>query len=92
MPLIETKPKAAASSTADHALTLKLISEFQATWVRYQKEAGVKPVKYSQLSVVALSHLAAVLGVDVGMNSEQFINVCQANFSEAYRRAPKFGK
>jgi hypothetical protein len=43
------------------------------------------------MSVVALSHMAAVTAVDVAMSEEQFINVCLANYREAIKRAPRWG-
>jgi hypothetical protein len=48
-------------------------------------------IKYTRLSVVSLTHVAAVLAVDVGMNEEQYLKVCKANFTEAVAKAPKWG-
>lgn len=88
MPKIsEPKPKV----SEDYILTTKLLNEFRQVWVDQMKESGVAQVKYTRLSVVAMTQVAAIAGVDVGMTVEQFISVCKANFYEAYNRAPKFG-
>lgn len=47
-------------------------------------------VRYSRLSVVTLSQMAAVTAVDVGLTEEQFLATCKANFDEAVKRAPRW--
>lgn len=83
-------PKIEADDDPKYILTKKLVSEFMKTWHEQNKESGVDEVLFSQLSVVALSQVAAIIGVDIGMRAEQFSNVCQANFKQAYDIAPKF--
>ncbi len=80
-----------AKPTPEYLLTVKLLNEFRQLWVDQMKESGVSAVLYSRLSLVALTQMAAIVGVDIGMTPEQFINVCRANFNEAYSKAPKFG-
>lgn len=74
----------------EYVLTKKLVSEFMKAWHEQMADSGVGQVRYSQLSVVALTQVAAIAGVDVGMNIDQFTAVCQANFKQAYDIAPKF--
>ena len=45
----------------------------------------------TRLTILALSQYGATLGVDVGMTADQFTKINEANFKEAYDRAPKFG-
>lgn len=71
---------------------MRLLNAFNECWKDQGRQAGVDPVIYSRLSMVALSQLAAALAVDVGMKPEQFAAVCQAQFAQAYQRAPKFGE
>ena len=54
------------------------------------KQIGVGPVKFSRVSIVSLSQLAAVIAVDVGLTEEQFLATCKANFAEAAKRAPRW--
>ncbi len=75
----------------DYLLTQKLINEFRQFWVDKMKEEGGSQVRFSRLSVLALTQVASIVAVDVGMNHDQFTAVCLANFKEAYKRAPKFG-
>lgn len=75
----------------EQKLANDLLTAFRNTWVNEFKKAGGSQVTFARISVVALSQLAAMVGVDVGMNTEQFTNVCKANFDEAHKRAPKFG-
>lgn len=75
----------------DYQLTARLLHAFNETWKAEARQAGVDPVLYSRLSMIALNQLAATLAVDLGMKPEQYTAVCQAQFSQAYQRAPKFG-
>lgn len=90
MPKIMNGHKASPEVSPDYELTAKLLKEFQATWNEQYKEAGVDPVLFSRLSIVALSQLAAVVAVDVGMNIDQFMAVCRALHVKAFDAAPKF--
>lgn len=74
----------------DHQLAIKLLNEFRNLWVEQMKENEVDPMKYSRLSLVALTQLAAIVGVDVGMSLPQFEAVCKAQFETAYAKAPRF--
>ena len=88
------------ANNPDYQATVKMIMKLRDTWEASGKEleaieaeAG-KPfdfVKFSRLSVVAFTQLAAVLAVDVHMTPEQFLQVTAAQFAEAYKRAPRFG-
>lgn len=72
-------------------LTNKLITEFRQLWVDQLKEAGVNHVQYSRLSLLALLQVAAVVGVDLGMQPKQFTAMALGSFEEAHKRAPRFG-
>lgn len=74
----------------EYVLTQQLIADFRQLWVDKLKEVGGSHVKFSQLSILALTQVAAIVAVDVGMNHEQFGAVCLTNYKEAYKRAPKF--
>lgn len=88
MPKVEMQK---AEVHPDYLLTQKLIGEFRQFWIEKLRESGAANVKFTRLSVVALTQVAAILAVDAGMQPEQFTAVCMANFKEAYARAPKFG-
>ena len=85
------------SSAAELALELHeahraLSGDLWAVWGQHRDKsmpAGVE--KFQRMSVVTLSHMAAVTAVDVAMSEEQFINVCLANYREAVKRAPRWG-
>jgi hypothetical protein len=47
-------------------------------------------VRYSRLSVVTFSQIAAVTALDASMTEEQFLATCKANFDEAVKRAPRW--
>lgn len=87
MPRIQPKQEPV---NPDLSLTNKLIAEYRQLWVDQLREAGGSQVHFSRLSLVALTQVAAVVAVDVGMKPEQFTAMCLANFSEAHKRAPKF--
>lgn len=90
MPKKTNKPPEPAP-TPEYLLTVKLLNEFRQLWADQLKESGVSSVLFSRLSLVALTQVAAIVAVDVGMTPEQFLAVCRANFNEAYSKAPKFG-
>lgn len=75
----------------EYVLTAKLLNEFRLVWLAQMRESGVGQVLYTRLSVVALTQVAAIAGVDVGMTVDQFVGVCRANFENAHQVAPKFG-
>lgn len=79
------------ASNPDYEAALKLLAAFRETWAKQHAEAGLDALKYSRLSVVALTQLSAIVAVDVGMNAQQFENVCRAQFKAAYEQAPRFG-
>lgn len=74
----------------EYVLTLKLLSEFRQAWITQMQESGVSQVLYSRLSIVALTQVAAIAAVDVGVPVDKFLDVCKANFNEAHKNAPKF--
>jgi hypothetical protein len=49
------------------------------------------PIRYSRISIVSFSQIAAVTAVDVGLTEEQFLATCKANYQGAVKRAPRFG-
>lgn len=79
-------------SNPDYALASKMLADIKAFWAAQQAElVGEDPMRVSRLATVAFSQWAAMLAVDVGMQSYQFSAVCQANFDEAFKQAPRFG-
>jgi len=89
MPPVKPPP---AVNDPHYQLTAELLSAFQQTWKAEYAKGKADPMTFSRLSMVALAQLAATVGVDVGMTSEQFVQVCTAVFAEAYKQAPKFGE
>jgi hypothetical protein len=89
MPKVEQVPK--VNLTPQQELAIKLFEEFKATFVKLATSSKDDPMLFSRMTVVALSQLAAVVAVDIGMQTDQFVNVCRCNFEEAFKAAPKFG-
>lgn len=87
MPKIE-RPKVVQSP--ELILTNKLIAEFRQLWVDQMREAGMPQMQYSRLSLLALMQVAAIVGVDIGMQPEQFSAMALGSFKEAHKRAPRF--
>lgn len=87
MPRVQP-PKAVQSP--ELVLTNKLIADFRQLWVDQFKEAGMPQMQYSRLSILALMQVAAVVGVDIGMQPEQFSAMALGSFKEAHKRAPRF--
>ena len=83
--------KAQPEQSKEYELAAQLLGDFRDLWVDKFKRAGADSVLFSRMSVVALTQLSAIIAVDVGMSLEQFVNVCAAQFSEAYKKAPRFG-
>jgi len=79
-----------AAQSAEYDLTMRLLTEFQQTWQRLYKKENTDAIVFSRMSLVALTQLSAVIAVDIGMSDEQFINICKAQFTEAFARAPRF--
>lgn len=61
-------------------------------WWEGMHQPEVDPVIHTKATVIALTQFIAVLAVDVGMTSEQFLKVCEAQWIAAYSKAPKFGE
>jgi len=69
-----------------------LLKEGWGVWATHRdlnKEIGQE--KFSRISIVTFTHLAAVTAVDVGMGESDFLATCKANYQEAVRRAPRWG-
>jgi hypothetical protein len=73
-----------------YQLTMLLLTEFKNKFGELAAKNLAEPVIFSTMSTVALSQLAAVIAVDVGMNQDQFAAVCRSNYEEAFKRAPRF--
>lgn len=82
MPKIEKDP--------NYELTTRLVEAYKKVFLEQQEASGTDPVKYSQLSVVALTALAGTVAVDINMPYDNFGKVCQANYAQAYQKAPRF--
>ena len=83
--------KPTTEQETDYALSVKMLGDIRDFWMEQAASSKLDQVKLYRLGVVAFSQWASILGVDVGMNVEQFTNVCRANFQAAYDKAPKFG-
>lgn len=83
-------PKPTPEQEADYALSVKMLGDIRAFWAE-QSKAEIDPVRLYRIGIVTFSQWASILGVDVGMTADQFVNVCRANFEQAYAQAPKFG-
>lgn len=51
----------------------------------------ITSTEFSSLAVIALAVYAATVGVDINMTKSDFLAICEQDFDEAYRKAPKFG-
>lgn len=71
-------------------LAKEILEQFRLSFMTMVNEKKAEPILLSRLSVVALTQLAAVIAIDVGMQSDQFINISRCNFDEALKRAPRF--
>jgi len=89
---INAQPPAPSSEQkTDYALGVKMLKDIRAFWAEQTTDTTVDQVRLYRLGVITFSQWAAILGVDIGMTTEQFTNVCRANFEQAYANAPKFG-
>lgn len=90
MPKI-AKTEVKQETTPEYKIMVDMLTGFQREWnAQFNAKKDIDAVKFSKLSVVALTQLSAIIGVDVGMMEEQYTNVCRAQFIEAHKRAPKF--
>ena len=69
----------------------QLVEDLWVAWKNHRSTSSVESERYSRISVVSLTQVAAMTAVDVGMTEEQYMLVCMANFNEAYKKAPKWG-
>jgi len=86
MPRIE-KPV----QSPQYKLALDIFNDFRNHYIKLATESKNDSIIHTRMCVVALSQLAAMLAIDVGMTPDQFLNVSRLNFDEAYKAAPKFG-
>jgi hypothetical protein len=70
-----------------------LIDKMWELWKLSRDEVTPKidHIKYSRVSTVTFTHIAAIIAVDVGMDEEKFLATCKANYAAAVKHAPKFG-
>lgn len=85
------KRKVDVVPSPEEQMVAKLLGIFQQAWSINSKDTGMDPLLYSRLSLVALTQFSAITAVDIGMQPEQFLAVCKANFENAYAQAPRFG-
>lgn len=68
-----------------------IVNKLKAVWQNSKPDDNsVDTLCYSKLSVISFTHWAAIVAVDCGMDVDQFLKVCEANFREAYEKAPKW--
>ena len=75
----------------DFEMMTHILNDLRHFWATECNSSGVDPVRFGRLGIVALTQWTAIVGVDLGMQEEQFMAVCRANFQEAFKRAPRFG-
>jgi len=74
----------------------KLCGDIWTAWGQHRDKARevIDPVvaqeKFTRISIVSLTQIAAVCAVDVGMTEEQFLATCKANFEQAFKAAPRW--
>lgn len=90
MPKKQLNGSKPAEPSTEYKLVHEMLTEFRDVWVKQCQGATIDPMIFSRLSVVALTQLSAIVAVDVGMQPDQFTNICSAQFTEAYRKAPRF--
>lgn len=78
------------AGSPDFELALKLVHALRQLWVDQLQESGVDAVRFARISILSWTHVAATLAIDVNMSDEQFAAVCQAQYNELKRVAPKF--
>ncbi len=83
--------KPTTEQEVDYALSVKMLGDIRDFWMEQATSSTIDQAKLYRLGVIAFSQWASILGVDIGMNVEQFTNVCRANFQAAYDKSPKFG-
>lgn len=74
----------------DFEATTEILTNLRKYWISQASNSKLDPMRFSQLGLVALTQWSAMVGVDVGIPEDMFIAICQANFREAFKRAPKF--
>lgn len=79
-----------ASSNELHDIHKKLLRDIWVTWGQH-RDGSKDQVKFTRLSVVTCSQVAATCAVDVHMTEEQFLATCKANYEQASKNAPKWG-
>jgi hypothetical protein len=93
-----TGPIASSSDVPPELFDLhkKLCGDIWATWGQHRDKARevIDPVvaqeKFTRISIVSLTQIAAVCAVDVGLTEEQFLATCKANFETAFKNAPRW--
>lgn len=69
----------------------QLVEDLWTAWKNHRTTSSIEAEKYSRISVVSLTQVAAMTAVDVGMTEEQYMLVCMANFNEANKKALRWG-
>lgn len=76
----------------DAAVAGVLLQQYQAMWQQQLSlNKTIDPMKLAQLNLMALAQFTAMVGVDLGMPEEVYLQVCQAHFQNAFKTAPRFG-
>ncbi len=74
----------------------KLCGDIWTTWGTHRDKARevIDPVvaqeKFTRISIVSFTQIAAVCAVDVGMTEEHFLATCKANFEQAFKSVPRW--
>lgn len=74
----------------------KLTRDIWATWGQHRDitRGTIDPVtaqeKFTRLSIVSLTSIAAICAVDVNMTEENFLATCKANYEQVVKNAPRW--
>lgn len=76
----------------DVELANLLFEEYKGLWKSQMLSATqeIDHIKFSQLSLFALTQWAAVIAVDVGLPVEKYLALCHEAFNTANKNAPRF--
>lgn len=71
-----------------------LLPEISAWWVAKRDEftkQGLDPVSFSKISVISILTYAAMVAVDAPLTKEQFVELCNNAWEDAFNKAPRWG-
>jgi hypothetical protein len=79
-----------ASSKELHSAHKKLVADLWSTWLLNRAAFSEDQAKFTRVSIVSLTQVAATCAIDVSMPEEQFLATCKANYEAALKHAPRW--